>query len=161
MLVSPDQPVVSVVPLFQMRYGLTAPTDIGPFPFGRRILIATTGGRFEGEGLEGEVLPGGTDWITAAPNGPISLDADVTLRTGDGVLIHAHWDGLVSAKPAVLPLLLHPKKRGGLDANQYSFRVFMKFTTGSETYAWLNHTFCVGSAKFHEAELSYHVARIA
>ena len=51
--------------LFQMKATVAAPIEIGPMPIGTRRIFNATGGRFEGERLRGDVLPGGQVRLTA------------------------------------------------------------------------------------------------
>jgi Protein of unknown function (DUF3237) len=50
--------------LFDISLTLQAPLDIGPGPEGHRLIVMTSGGRFQGPRLSGTVLPlTGADWV--------------------------------------------------------------------------------------------------
>ena len=59
------------------------------------------GGRFEGKGIRGVVIPGGGDFPVLRPDGVEVIDALYRLRTDDGVTIIIHNVGLTypGAKP--------------------------------------------------------------
>lgn len=72
----------------------------GQTPKGGRNIIPITGGRFEGpgkdgEGIKGEVMPGGWDWQLIRPDGCLEVEADYFLRTDDGVVINIVNTGLI------------------------------------------------------------------
>jgi hypothetical protein len=146
---------LKLTPLFDVRYGITPFQMFGDTPFGRRLQAATSGGTFAGERLRGEVLPGGTDWITGGADGSMRLDADLSLRTDDGAMIHAHWDGKLVASPAVLMQIVDPAKRGDIDPASYYLRYTASFVTGAAAYAWLNGIAAVGTARFTAEGLQY------
>ena len=50
--------------LFDLSLTLQAPLDIGLGPEGHRLIVMTSGGRFQGPRLSGTVLPlTGADWL--------------------------------------------------------------------------------------------------
>lgn len=52
------------------------------------------GGSFEGDRLQGKVLPGGDDWTVTRSDGVVELDLRITIETDDGALIHMTFEGL-------------------------------------------------------------------
>lgn len=64
--------------------------DLGPSPLGERFIVPILGGRFEGPGLRGTVLPGGADRQLLRPDGVKELDALYEMRTDDGQVITVH-----------------------------------------------------------------------
>jgi hypothetical protein len=64
--------------------------DLGPSPLGERFIVPIVGGRFEGPGLRGIVLPGGADRQLLRPDGVKELDALYEMRTDDGQVITVH-----------------------------------------------------------------------
>ena len=150
----------SVTPLFRMAYGLNPPLDVGTTPLGRRVLFTTSGGTFDGSGVYGEVLPGGSDWALVRSDGATVIDVDLMLRTHDGALIYARWGGLLVAPRHMRAAVADPAKRGRLDPASYYFRTTPTFETGSEAYAWLNGIVAVGSGRFTEQGISWQVSRV-
>jgi hypothetical protein len=52
------------------------------------VIIPITGGRFEGPGFKGTVVPGAWDWQLVRADGCRELEADYFLKTDDGALIN-------------------------------------------------------------------------
>lgn len=52
------------------------------------------GGRFQGSGISGTVIPGGGDFPVERPDGAVVIDALYRLKTTDGVTIIIHNRGL-------------------------------------------------------------------
>ncbi len=100
-----------------------------------------TGGRFEGERLRGEVLPGGTDWQTVLADGTTLLDVKLPLLTHDGAQILMRYTGVRSAPPEVLARLAAGEV---VDPREVYFRTNPTFFTGDERYAWLNRLVAFG-----------------
>jgi hypothetical protein len=129
--------------LFRAVVEIAAPISVGVTPSGERRIIPITGGRFEGEKLSGDVLPGGADWQIVRADGTALLEARYTLRTRDGALVYVRNRGVRSGPPEVLARL----KRGeAVDPASYYFRTRPEFETGAPLYAWLNDLLAVCSA---------------
>jgi hypothetical protein len=83
--------VLLAVPRCEFLYEAIA--EIGPmvplgmFPRGERRIIDILGGRFEGPGLSGVILPGGADRQWVRRDGVTELDALYEMRTHDGVIL--------------------------------------------------------------------------
>ncbi|WP_439533522.1 DUF3237 domain-containing protein [Polymorphobacter sp.] len=58
-------------------------------------LVRIAGGTVTGS-LEGEVLPGGTDWQTVSPDGAVAIDARYLLQLVDGTRVELQSRGLRS-----------------------------------------------------------------
>jgi hypothetical protein len=82
------------------------------------------GGRFEGKGIRGEVVPGGADFPVKRPDGVDVIDALYRLRTDDGVTIIIHNRGLVYPGTGEWP----------------PFRLVPEFTAPVGQYDWLNRS---------------------
>ena len=67
----------------------------------RQEIWPIVGGRFEGKGIRGTVIPGGGDFPVLRPDGVEVVDALYRIRTDDGVTIIIHNVGLTypGAKP--------------------------------------------------------------
>jgi hypothetical protein len=63
-------------------------TEVGTTAKGKRRIIPIVGGRFEGPGIKGEILPGGWDWQLERADGCTEVKADYFLKTDDGVVIN-------------------------------------------------------------------------
>jgi hypothetical protein len=97
--------------LFDMVVDLNPRLDIGTGPLGRRTLFGSAGGTFHGPRLRGEVLPGGGDWALFRPDGAMTLDVRLTLRTHDGALVHMTYSGRWIVPPDLRADLADPAKR--------------------------------------------------
>ena len=129
--------------LFQAVVEIDAPINVGMTPLGERRIIPITGGRFEGERLAGEVLPGGADWQLVRADGSVLLEARYTLRTQDGAFVYVRNRGVRSGPPDVLARL---RTGESVEPASYYFRTTPTFETGAPSYAWLNDLVAVCSA---------------
>src|SRR5882724_10646472 len=91
--------------LFTVTFTVAPPLHLGTTPLGDRRDVLVTGGDFTGPRLRGRVLPGGSDWIIARPDGALLLDVRATLETDDGALINMTYGGLRHGPPAVIERL--------------------------------------------------------
>jgi hypothetical protein len=81
------------------------------------------GGRFEGKGIRGTVVPGGGDFPVLRPDGVEVVDALYRLRTDDGVTIIIHNKGLA-----------YPSDK----KDDWHYRLSPEFTAPVGKYQWLN-----------------------
>ncbi|WP_101787169.1 DUF3237 domain-containing protein [Nonomuraea indica] len=129
--------------LAAFRVELDPILELGDSPWGRRRIIAITGGSFQGPRLSGEILPGGADWQLVHADGSASIDTRYTLRTSDGALIYLRTTGIRHGAPDVLARLARGEE---VDPGDYYFRLFCRFETGAPGYRWLNRSLAVASA---------------
>lgn len=146
--------------LFDLVFDLNPRLNIGDGPLGRRILFGAAGGSFEGPQLRGEVLAGGGDWALFRPDGAMTLDVRVTLRTHDGALVYMTYGGRWITPPALRAEMADPVKRHQVDPNSYYFRTNPLFETGAPPYAWLNDIVCVGQGYLIEGGIAYKVSQL-
>jgi hypothetical protein len=146
--------------LFDIVVDLAPPLDMGTGPFGKRILFGAAGGSFEGPALRGEVLAGGGDWALFRPDGTMTLDVRLTLRTHDDALVHMTYGGRWIIPPEPRADLSEVVKRNRIDPAGYYFRTNPLFETGATQYAWLNDVVCVGSGYLVDGGIAYKVARV-
>jgi hypothetical protein len=151
---------VATAHLFDMVVDLNPRLDIGGGPYGRRILFGSAGGSFDGPRLRGDVLPGGGDWALFRPDGTMSLDVRLTLRTHDGDLVHMTYGGRWVTPPELRAEMADPAKQHQVDPAHYYFRTNPLFETGSDQYAWLNDIVCVGSGYLVDGGIAYKVSQI-
>ena len=120
-------------------------TDVGETPYGRRRIATVTGGTFEGEEIQGTVLPSpGGDWLLLRRDGILMLNVRLTLKTDDGHLIYMRYEGMRHGPPWVIEQLNKGEK---VDPNQYYFRTTPWFETASEKYRFLNRIVCVATGR--------------
>ena len=128
----------------RLDVAFAAMLNIGITHRGRRRVAPILGGKFEGERLNGTVLPGGADWVINRPDGPMVIDVRVTLQTEDKALIYLTYQGVFRAVPEVMQRF----GRGELlDEGEYSLLTTAHFETGTAAYTWLNDLTVVGVGK--------------
>jgi hypothetical protein len=128
--------------LFTLKLAVSGMQPVGETPSGNRRIGLVAGGTFEGPNLNGTVLPGGSDWIIARPDGATTLDVRIVLQTDDGAAIGMTYRGLRHGPAEVMD-----KVNSGqfVDPSLYYFRIMVTFETASPKYAWLNKAFAIGS----------------
>lgn len=115
--------------------------NIGVSAQGRRRIAPILGGRFEGERLRGQVLPGGADWVINRPDGAMVIDVRITLKTYDDALIYCSYQGVFRAEPEVMKRFNRGEQ---LAEGEFNLRTLVRFETGHNGYQWLNDTLAVG-----------------
>lgn len=151
---------IKTVHLFDIAIDLNPRLNIGSGPFGQRVLFGAAGGSFDGTALRGEVLPGGGDWALFRPDGTMTLDVRLTLRTHDAALIHMTYGGRWVIPSELRSDMADPVKRHQIDSARYYFRTNPLFETGARQYAWLNDIVCVGSGYLIEGGIAYKISQV-
>lgn len=132
---------VKTRPLFVMTVGVSHIHAIGgPSGIDRRVgeMVA---GRFEGERLSGNVLPGGADWQIVRADGEVLLDARAVLRTDDGATIAMNYEGVRHGPAETMAQLARGET---VDPGDYYFRTLPRFVTSDARYEWLNRILAIG-----------------
>ncbi len=88
------------------------------------------GGRFEGKGIRGDVIPGGGDFPVLRPDGVEVVDALYRLKTDDGVQIIIHNVGLT-----------YPGAKPG----EERYRLAPQFIAPVGKYDWLNRSIFIAT----------------
>lgn len=126
--------------LFDMHVDLQ-PAQLIPTATGVRMTFIAAGGTVDGPRLQGEVLPGGGDWLLVGDDGSGRVDVRVTLRTHDGVLIHFESAGIIKVPADGLARLA----RGEVLPFEDSYvRTTPRLATADERYASLSEVVAVG-----------------
>src|SRR5688572_14634319 len=120
------------------------PLVLGETPGGARRILHFRRGAFSGSRLNGQLLPGGGDWILQRRDGIAELDIRFTLRTDDGSLIYASCDGIADIAPDVRARI---QAGEDVDPEGYYLRTAVFFETGAGPYLWLNRLLAVGVAR--------------
>jgi hypothetical protein len=121
----------------ELRVSLGPAVSVGQSDSGTRQFIPITGGRFKGDGIQGEVLAGGADWQLVRPDGVVEVHALYSLRTDDGAVIVVDNNGIIVPPPA-------PASAGAPAPAAY-VRTSPQFHAPKGKYDWLNKTVFVGS----------------
>lgn len=116
---------------------------IGQTPAGLRRIAPVTGGRFSGDRLNGEVLPG-ADWVINRPDSVMEIDVRLPLKTDDGAMIYLNYQGRFLAEPETMARFA---KGALLKPDEYSLAVTAKFESGADRYLWLNDVVAVGTGE--------------
>lgn len=121
--------------------------DVQTYPLGETarglaIFDRITGGRFQGNGLSGVVLPTGSGFAHQRGDGSFETDVDLLLQTSDQVLIRMKYRYLFSASDEVLGRIFTGQP---VDPGEYYFRSSVQFDAPLDSpYAHLNTTIAVG-----------------
>ena len=146
--------------LFDIVVDLNPRLNFGNAPSGTRILFGAAGGSFEGPELRGQVLAGGGDWAVFRPDGSMTLDVRLTLRTHDDALLYMTYGGRWITPHDLRTDLADPAKRHQVDPTRYYFRTNPLFETGAKQYAWLNDVVCIGQGYLIEGGIAYKISQV-
>jgi hypothetical protein len=134
---------VKLRPLFSLQLSITGVQKFGDGGI-PQVVGPVSGGRFEGEKLSGQVLPGGNDWQTVLADGTLLLDAKLPLQTDDGAMIILSFRGVRSVAPEVQ---VRMNAGEAVDPSEYYFRIAAQFYTTAPRYEWLNRIVAVGAGQ--------------
>ena len=130
---TPQAPGLDFV--FEIRAEIGEALRGGPGRLGTRLHIPISGGTVRGPRLNGRVLPGGSDWILARPDGASLIDAHYTVLADDGTPIYVHNRGLRLSSAEVLARL----QRGEAVApEEMYFRTAPVFDAPDGPHGWLS-----------------------
>jgi hypothetical protein len=117
--------------------------DLGPVPHGRRRIVPVLGGVVKGPRLEGEIMPGGTDWQYVRADGILELEARYSILAADGTEITVVNRGMRRAPPEVMERM----SRGeAVDPALVYFRASPVFEAPAGPHEWLNQSVFVCTA---------------
>jgi len=152
-------PLVTALPvehLFDMHVDLQPAQPIST-PVGARLTFITTGGVIEGPKLQGELLPGGGDWLLVGSDGTGRVDVRATLRTHDGALIHYESRGIIKIPADGMQRLAAGEV---LPFAETYVRTTPKFETADERYAWLSEVVAVGYNILSPNHIDYRIYQV-
>lgn len=132
-------PTVPTEYAFTIEAAISAALPMGPSVDGERRSIPITGGTFSGEGIKGEIVPGGADYQVSRADGTTFITAIYMIKTDDGALINVVNEGYI----------VPPGARGN---DALYFRTTPKFTAPTGKYGWLNSTVFVSAIRFDPAK---------
>lgn len=143
--------------LFTMECTVTQLHDVGSTPFGTRHIDLLGAGTFEGPRLRGELLPGGIDSKIFRPDGAMTPNVRLLLKTDDGALIYMYYTGLRYGSPEVMQRIADGEQ---VDPSEYYLRNTPYFETSAEKYDWLNRIVSVGVGRRLPNSAAYDVFQI-
>lgn len=143
--------------VFTFQIETAAAIDMGNVGYGRRRLIAITGGDLQGPGIAGTVLPGGADSMLVRPDGFVEIDVRSSVQMDDGTNIYVENTGMRVAPADEAERL----KRGEtIAADDIYFRMTLRFETSSEKYRWLTQSIFIGKVQRRPTGLTIDVYRV-
>ncbi len=135
------EPSLPVEHLFTLKANLGGASVVQDGPQGTRVIVAVSGGTFEGPKLKGTIVPNsGCDWVTRRADGSLRLDVRITLQTDDGAAIYMAYNGIGK-----------PQDGGNV------LRTAPLFETGDERYDWLNSVQAVATGASGQGSVTYDV----
>lgn len=132
---------MELCPLFNFQVSVGEPQVTPDGPYGVRRFIPILGGTFEGDRINGKVLPGGADCQLIRPDGVAELEVRCTFQTDDDVIFLMKGLGMRHGPADVLQRIADGKPT---DPSEYYFRETMIFEAPAGKYEWLNKLLAVG-----------------
>ena len=132
---------MTLQPLLRAEIALGPPQELGDTALGRRRVIPIVGGSFQGERLNGRVLPGGADFQLITSEMMARLEARYVLETDAGDRIYVHNDAVRTAAPAVMARLVRGEP---VDPADVYFRCLPRFECAAPALAWIGERVFVG-----------------
>ncbi|GEN46588.1 DUF3237 domain-containing protein [Alkalibacillus haloalkaliphilus] len=153
----PLLPKPEVIHLFDLELTVEKPHLVGKTPVGNRQVFRVTGGAFKGERLQGNVVPGGDDWITVRDDGTVIQDVRILLETNDKQLIMMSDKGIRTGDRSVIKTL-----DDGVEVpiDEYYFHTAPIFETASNQYQWLNNRLFVSRGKQMAGKVIYSIYQV-
>jgi hypothetical protein len=127
--------------LFTFTCTVTPMGMVASGPAGTKVIVNAGPGTLEGPNIKGTVKSPSGDWVTARPDGSLSLDLRVLIETDDGAIILMTYLGI--------------SPDGGKN-----IRCAPLFQTGDERYAWLNNLQAVGIGVSGGGTATYEVYKL-
>ena len=152
-------PLVSALPvehLFDMHVDLAPPQPITTH-LGTRMTFIARGGVIEGPKLQGQILPGGGDWLLVGSDRVGRVDVRATIRTDDNALIHYESRGIIKIPADGLQRLAAGEV---LPFEETYVRTTPKFETADERYGWLSEVVAVGYNILSPNHIDYRVYKV-
>jgi hypothetical protein len=152
---------IKLRPLFTLTAFMDSRTvhHIGEVPMGyARRVVSVTGGTFEGERLNGKVLPVGGDFLFLRPDGAMHLDVRLVLQTNENELIYLTYVGRRHAVPKSMTNQVgssEPVNQG----DEY-FRTIVQFECSAPRLIWLNNILAVGTGRRLAGGVTYEIFEI-
>lgn len=143
--------------VMDIKARVSPPRDVGDSAFGFRRAIPIEGGTFEGPGVKGAVIPGGTDWQILREDGVTSLTARYGLKTDDGAAIIVTNTGLRHGPTETMKRLAAGEP---VDPAEYYFRALPVFEAPIGPYDWLNKALFVTSGERYADGVVIHVYKV-
>lgn len=142
--------------LFVITIDVGPVAEVGKAAFGVRRFVPAAAGTVAGA-VNGELLPGGGDWLLAGDDGYARADIRYVVKAEDGALLYTTGEGLIELNDTTLGAL---SGRGPSDYDDHYVRVRFTFETADERYAWLSTALFIGKGRFLDGAIQYSVSRV-
>ena len=146
---------------FRVLADVDAPVEIGfdETGVGRRRLIYVPGGRTEGEGCTGTLLPGGVDSPVIHPDGKADISARYGVKFDDGTSVYIQNDGIRTVPPEEAKLVLNG---GFVDPSHYYFVTSPVMEVYDESRDWMTKKIwiCIGTRKPENVVIEYYTVEL-
>ena len=141
-------PNTKLRPILALRLTLAPARQVRSASSEVRMLYDIRGGRFEGSGLSGRIMPVIGDWVIVKGR-EITIDVRIRLQTDDGHDIHLSYDKIGDLDPEMRRLAdAHPD----VDKSKHFFTFRPLLETKSDQLAWLTRMDIVAlGIRFDEA----------
>ncbi len=113
---------------------------LGDTPEGFRLTGFLGEGRADGPRLKGAILKGGADWAYIRPDGVLSAEVKLHLRTDDGALIQIFYEGVVDMGPDAYERVRQGQPLGPV----FHPRTAVRMLTHAADYLWVNRRQFIG-----------------
>lgn len=144
--------------LMKLVVRVEAPVAVGKVLTGTRMIYNAAGGEFEGDRLQGSVLPGGGEWFLQGEDGLGQPDVRLLLQTDDGAYIYVHYSGVLEFNEAAMSAISEGKST---EFGDNLFLTQVRFECSDPRYAWLSKTIAVGEGRMHPDCVEYAIHEVA
>ena len=144
--------------LFTLSIDLHPTIELGDSPVGGRRIFPVSGGRFEGERIDGEVLPvAGSDYLLVRSDGSRQQDVRLLLRASNGDVIIMTYRGVRRASAEFDARLAAGEN---VPSSDYYLRTAPFFETASREHDWLNGVVSIGMGALRPGGVVYELFEI-
>ena len=116
-------------------------------PEGVTMIGRVDGGTATGPILNGEILPVGEDWALIRPDGNLSIDVKLLLKTEDGAYIKIRYEGRWKGTDDIRKAIIGGAK---VAPTEYYLRSAPFFETTDPRYAYLNDVVAIGYGRVEQ-----------
>lgn len=132
-------PELSIEHIFDMELKQNGDVLIENDGEGEVLLSPIVGGQFEGKRITGKVMPIGTQFCLEKKRYINNLNCTLLLKTDDCEQVFMTYKGSALFNQDQQTKM---KNAEYVDPNEYYYRYFLEFKTGSKKYNWLNNKCC-------------------
>ena len=130
-----------LIPLARVSVAGGAAFKISGGPFGNRVVVGISDGRWEGERFSGTIVGPGGDWAMPSAGDAMLLDVRQVVQTDDGATVYVTYNGRC-------------------DRSRGTYTVAPTFETADERYIWLNAVQAIGQGRYENGRLNYEMFEV-